>query len=177
LETLNRTVNIYDFFSKLKVSDSNVLFLDYDGTLAPFNNNRDEAFPYEGVKDLLDKIMGIKSCRLVLVTGRWTKDLVKLLGMQKTPEIWGSHGWERLLPDNTYHVKKIGLDHLNALTGVEDWIRAEGMVDLSEMKPACIALHWRGLVEDEISGIVEKVKQNWTLIPGHEHLLLSGFDG
>ena len=29
----------------------------------------------------------------------------------------------------------------------------------------------------EISGIVEKVKQNWSLIPGHEHLLLSGFDG
>ena len=147
METLNRAVNIYDFFSKLKTSSTKVLFLDYDGTLAPFNKNRDEAYPYEGVNKLLSKIMGIKSCRLVLVTGRWTKDILKLLKLKRMPEIWGSHGWERLLPDNTYNVEKIGVDLLSALTSVEDWIRAEGMEALSEMKPACIALHWRGKSE------------------------------
>ena len=53
-----------DFFSRLKRSEDKVLLLDYDGTLAPFTVDRDDARPYEGVIERLSAIQRLGGNRL-----------------------------------------------------------------------------------------------------------------
>ncbi len=177
MEILNPETDINNFFKEVKKAGERILLLDYDGTLAPFKKARNEAVPYEGVETILDEISEHESCRIILITGRWTKDLLKLLKLKRRPEIWGSHGWERLLPDGTYHVENIDKKFLEALTCAEDFLREEGLYRFCEMKPASIALHWRGLEKSETDDMIRKVKENWPLIPHHEELALLGFDG
>jgi trehalose-phosphatase len=177
LEILNKGIDLKKFFISVKEAKNRILLLDYDGTLAPFMTNRDEAKPYEGVEDILDEIVQFGKSRVVLISGRWIKDLLKLIKLKRRPEIWGSHGWERLMPDNTYHIEKIHINALRALTIAEDWLREEGLYDMCELKPACVALHWRGLEQKKIDDIKKRVKKNWNLIPQKEELELVGFDG
>ncbi len=87
------------FFLALKNAGSSLLILDYDGTLAPFRVNRDEAVPYEGVRDALVAIAGSPRTRVVVVTGRALSEIVRLLDVEPVPEIWASHGWEHRGPD------------------------------------------------------------------------------
>jgi len=107
LKVLNPTINLTGFFQKLNQTCHQLLFLDYDGTLAPFKIRPEEAVPYPGVKELLKKIQECHKTQLVIVTGRTIKDLIPLLGLEDVPEIWGSHGLERLKVDGTYRVENI----------------------------------------------------------------------
>ena len=75
------------FFKRLSKVQHRALLLDYDGTLAPFHLHRDQAFPYPGVMEILDAIMEAGYTRVVLVSGRWTQDLLPLLGLKQLPEI------------------------------------------------------------------------------------------
>mgnify|MGYP001553622600 CR=1 FL=1 len=43
-----------DFFARLAAVPRAILMLDYDGTLAPFRENRFEAVPYPGVREVLE---------------------------------------------------------------------------------------------------------------------------
>jgi len=72
----------------LQTASSRILILDYDGTLAPFHAERDKAIPYAGVTPLLDSIIARRTCRVVVVSGRWTGDLLPLLGLRENPEVW-----------------------------------------------------------------------------------------
>ncbi len=177
MKVLNNKIALNDFFARLAESRQRILMLDYDGTLAPFKTKRDEAVPYKGVEELLNAIMETQLCRVVLVSGRWTKDLLKLIHLNRRPEIWGSHGWERMLPDSSCRIAAIPEHALKALTCAEDWLQQEGLYELCEPKPACVALHWRGLGQRRIELIKEKVKDNWFLIPHSNHLELKEFDG
>jgi trehalose-6-phosphatase len=44
------------FWQQLQTAPQKVLLLDYDGTLAPFHLERNKAFPYPGVREILEKI-------------------------------------------------------------------------------------------------------------------------
>ena len=178
MKVLTTGVDLDDFFMKLeKEKHNSVLFLDYDGTLAPFTTDRDNAVPYPGVVELLDKIIGSDVCRVVFITGRKAKDLLKLLNLKKFPEIWGSHGWERLMPDNRYFFETADPDAEKTLNSVQEWLKREELFHLCEKKPAGIALHWRGKQESEIRGINKRVKRKWVegLLP--DNLIIKDFDG
>jgi trehalose-phosphatase len=75
-----------------------VLLLDYDGTLAPFRVERDEAVPYAGVREAVRELLGAAHTRVVVVSGRTVTNLRPLLGVEPPPELWGTHGWERMEP-------------------------------------------------------------------------------
>ena len=147
------------FFENLKRAKSRILFLDYDGTLAPFQIERDQAKPYPGVREALDTIMAADSSRVVLISGRRIDDLIPLLGLNKLPEIWGSHGWERLKPDGAYEAAELDESVARELIEAADWIKREGLDERSEQKPASVTLHWRGL--DELG--VESAKNKLSL--------------
>lgn len=104
MKTLSPDINLSKFFDCLAESTNPVLFLDYDGTLAPFSRERDRAFPYPGVTDCLNGIIGNGNTKLVLVSGRSVDDLISLIELGKLPEIWGSHGGERLSADGRYQI-------------------------------------------------------------------------
>jgi trehalose-6-phosphatase len=48
---------LVSFWQRLSLTLEKVLLLDYDGTLAPFKIKREEAVPYDGVREILDKIL------------------------------------------------------------------------------------------------------------------------
>src|ERR1700686_43175 len=93
------------FFDRLRQAPSRALLLDYDGTLAPFTADRERAFPYPGIPELGAKIMRTGT-RVVLISGRPATELLFLSGILPHPEIWGSHGCERLHADGSYEVNK-----------------------------------------------------------------------
>ena len=152
--------------------------LDYDGTLAPFQIDPGTAEPYPGVRDVLDRMMAAGHTRVVIVSGRWTRDLVPLLGLRQRPEIWGSHGWERLQSDGKYQIAQIGEAALRSLAAADGWIKEiESHGGRCERKPASLAIHWRGLAKNQEALIREVVLANWRIHDLHQSLSWHEFDG
>ncbi len=177
MELLNSNFDIDRFFERLYESKNNALILDYDGTLAPFNENPAKAFPYEGVTDLLDDLMEIPGLRVVIVTGRWIKSLQPLLKLRRQPEIWGSHGIERLMPDGSYEVVPVEEETLEGLVAADEWVDSAGFKGRVERKPGSVALHWRGVDETVRRQIESAVREKWDLMAQAWNLELREFDG
>ncbi|HSW52229.1 MAG TPA: trehalose-phosphatase [Sulfuricaulis sp.] len=178
MRALHPQPGLEDFFRRLQTAPERVLLLDYDGTLAPFRIRMDEALPYPGVRDALDAIMESGHTRLVIVSGRWTRDLQPLLGLKSLPEIWGSHGWEQLRPDGEYVVARMDEDALRHLADADTWtaeIEAQG--GRCEIKPGGLAIHWRGLDQDRIADIRSLVFQNLLMKEMQKTLVWHDFDG
>lgn len=165
------------FWKSIETAPSKVLFLDYDGTLAPFRKNRQEATPYPGVREVLEKILKSGGCRMVLISGRWTKDLPPLLGLKQLPEIWGSHGLERLFPDDHYEVATLSEEEVQGLAEADDLVTDAGLGRHSEQKPGCLALHWRGLDENARDRLISRVEKKLAPLARKTGLVLKEFDG
>jgi trehalose 6-phosphate phosphatase len=177
MKILNREKKLSKFFDYLKKSQSRALLLDYDGTLAPFRVERDKALPYPGVAEVLKQLIENGGTRLVLISGRSLDNLIPLLQLERLPEIWGSHGGERLLVDGSY--QKVALSKVVA-RGLEDsagWVRGMGWSSLLERKPFSLALHWRGMKPEEMEEIRAKVLAYLPYSIEGTGLFLHEFDG
>lgn len=73
------TVNLVAFFREVARARRSALLLDYDGTLAPFELDRNQAVPYPGVTELLQDIMDTGRTRVVIISGRRAQELGPLL--------------------------------------------------------------------------------------------------
>jgi len=174
MKLLNQKVDLSEFFEK--IHRGSLLMLDYDGTLAPLVQKRDQAYPYPGAIERVSKLMERKSNRLVIVSGRSLVDLEKLLGISEI-ELWGSHGLERKLPDG-----KMILAPINEISknGLERGIRACQEVaeaQYCEIKPYSVALHWRGMDPEEAARIGSLVELKWNTICSEYNFELHRFDG
>lgn len=178
MRTLDPNFDPDDFFARLSTATSRVLMLDYDGTLAPFCLNPAEAVPYEGVVPLLDAIQDAGHTRLIIVSGRWTRDLLPLLGLKQMPEIWGSHGWERLGMQGEYDTARISDAALEILVTADEWIeQIEAIGARCERKPAGLAFHWRGLDTPRVAEIRHKIFERWMEFGHTNDLSWHDFDG
>jgi trehalose 6-phosphate phosphatase len=164
------------FFQRLSSATARVLMLDYDGTLAPFTPDRSRAFPYREVPELVSRIMKCGT-RVVLISGRPATELLFLSGIHPHPEIWGSHGAERLRPDGAYEVETPGPKQREGLQAVNRILRGIGLTNRIETKPGGIAIHWRGLADQEREVIEEKVRSACTPLVGRYGMHLLPFDG
>lgn len=165
------------FWKRIEAAPGRVLFLDYDGTLAPFRKNSHEATPYPGVRKVLEKILESGGCRMVLISGRWTKDLPPLLGLKKFPEIWGSHGLERLTPNGHYEMATLSNVEVRGLAEANELVIKAGLGRHSEQKPGSLALHWRGLDENIRVRLISIVEQKLAPLARKTGLVLKEFDG
>jgi trehalose-phosphatase len=168
---------IADFFEKVSRAEKRALLLDYDGTLAPFNVERDKAFMYPGVAEIINAIFDAENTNLVLISGRTIKDLVPLLGLRRLPEIWGSHGTECLKTDGAYKVMELDERTLQRFAETDRWFKDEGLEEHYEKKPTCRALHLRGVEKETAEEIKDKVLKNWSLITQDGTLDIHKFDG
>ena len=177
MRTLNADIDVETFCRDLDTAAQRVLFLDYDGTLAPFRAKPAKAFPYPGVRQILNTIMNREDTRLVIVTGRAINDLLPLLELNKTPEIWGVHGLEHLKRDGAYEVAPMDEKSLTGLVRADEWIAEKGLDGLSEAKPGSVAIHWRGLDNGLSNKIKMVVEPEWSLIAETWELRYAEFDG
>lgn len=166
-----------DFFAAVAAAPHAALLLDYDGTLAPFRAERDEAFPYPGVRELLRRLIGAGRTRVVVISGRSVDDLVRLLDVAPLPELWGSHGWERRLPDGRYLPPELSATARAGLERAVQALESRGLAHALEQKPAGVALHWRGLDARTVPHLREEVGQAWAPIVVGHGLRVHPFDG
>jgi trehalose-phosphatase len=162
---------------RLRLAARSVLMLDYDGTLAPFHVNRFAATPYPGVEERLVNLSTNPRVRLVLISGRFARELRDLLHPGIRAEIWGSHGRERLGSDGTYKLFALNPMQQAALEQVGSKISALGLAETLEVKPTSMAVHWRGLepaIQERIRSLVQSIFVRIDLPTG---LQLLPFDG
>ena len=154
-----------------------LLMLDYDGTIAPFHKNRDQAFPYIGFSPLLEEIVRTRKTRVVIISGRDANEVIPLLNIQPHPEVWGLHGLQRLKPDGSVDLTPLDEATSEALAAAENWLLYQHLEHTAEVKGGSIAVHWRGLGETEEIELRGKVLLGWKPIARYTHLHLMEFDG
>jgi trehalose 6-phosphate phosphatase len=167
MKILKPNLSLDLFLEQLSVSARRILLLDYDGTIAPFTEDRMMAYPYAGIEKLISKIRAIEGCRIIIISGRKIDHLLKLLSFDVMPELWGCHGWERLLPGGKYIAREPGSDVTSFLEKASQCAVNNGLTGRFERKPASIAFHWRGAgheIENKITSMI------------HSHLLVSAMD-
>jgi trehalose 6-phosphate phosphatase len=170
-------LDVEHFLDELAQSSKALLLLDYDGTLAPFQINRQSAFPYPGVSGLVQQIMNTDHTRVVVITGRPSEEIGPLFGVTPRPEIWGAQGLQRLKPDGSYSMPSIEQSVLNALEEANDWLKELELGDLAELKPGSLAVHWRGVQDSAADGIRRRVELKWSTIAEDAHMIVQEFDG
>ena len=177
MKVLNRQKHPSEFFYSLNQSQSRLLLLDYDGTLAPFQVKRHKAFPYRGVAHILEQILEQGATRLVVVSGRRADEIIALLGLKEPPEIWGSHGGERRLPDGTYQKEALLTEERRALEAAATWMADMGWGHHVERKPFGLALHWRDMTMQEKKNMQDKALEQVPVFVAGTGLCLEAFDG
>lgn len=166
------------FFEELRSAEERALLLDYDGTLAPFHTERLAALPYPGIAELLTSILqGRTRTRVVFITGRPALELKSLLPLFPTPEIWGSHGLERLRTDGSREIAEIPGDAAQWLGAMDRGLAADGLEAHMERKPGLIAVHWRGVGKAAARDIRARLLCVWDGLRPQQRLHLSEFDG
>jgi trehalose 6-phosphate phosphatase len=177
---LSRTVNpveVEQFMNAVAQSPVSALLLDYDGTLAPFCLNRQQALPYPGMTALLQEIIVCGRTRVVIITGRNAHEVIPLLAIHPSLEIWGCHGLERLRADGTRETPRVEESAMHALADADRWLRYQGLHNRAEFKTGAIAVHWRGLDQATAAEIRGQVLLGWFPIAQSTPMELLEFDG
>ena len=165
------------YFAQVAGSRSRALLLDYDGTLAPFRVERDQALVDPTLREGLEGICRAGRTRVVIISGRALRDLIPLLDLEPLPELWGCHGWERLLPDGEYQAPDLAPGVRAALETARRWTASAGLDGRCERKPASLAVHWRGLDGAAIEQLRDRVSAAWAPLAGEAEIELHDFDG
>jgi trehalose-phosphatase len=150
--------------------------LDYDGTLAPFVQDRNKAYPYPKAAEIVNRILVDNSCRVIIVSGRTIDDLLNLINFESMPEIWGSHGYEKQLSDGTRLTETVSAEVKDTIRCYVEALRTAGLDKFCEKKSFGIAVHWRGCSTGQINQIKTKVDQIASKIHNHS-VNVADFDG
>lgn len=177
MQNQSTTFDLEAFFQQLRAAPRRALLLDYDGTLAPFRVERDEAAPYPAVRELLNEMLAAGHTRLVIISGRAVHDVWRLVNLAAPVEIWGCHGAERLLPDDTYAGPELSEQTAGGLARAAGWVEHHSLVARCERKPASIAFHWRGAAPEVAQELRVLVSEAWLPLTGEAGLALHEFDG
>jgi trehalose-phosphatase len=151
-----------EFFGALKGAPRSFLFLDYDGTLAPFRVDRFTARPWTGVRELLKRIQQQGRTRMTMITGRPAQEIRPLLGLEPPPEVWGLHGAERIHADGRRELEEAPAQTQAKLEELRETLRRDSLGGLFEDKANGVVMHWRGesprkarLIEERTRALLE----------------------
>jgi trehalose-phosphatase len=123
------------------------LFLDYDGTISEITPDIGNAQPVPGVRESIVHLASHpERFRIVVISGRQTQKLVRLLGVERGITFVGNHGLEMIEPDGNVRPVLDPAVFTSALEAVRNWLRAnvpERAGFVVEDKGFGIALHYR----------------------------------
>lgn len=165
------------FFARLALAPASALMLDYDGTLAPFSVERREAAPYPGVAAALAALAADSPSELVLISGRPVSELHSLLPLSLGLQVWGCHGLERSSGDGGTLRLAVAPRAEKALAEARRRATEAGLAGRLEVKPGCLALHWRGLTDAQARELEAQAQQAWGDLGERHGLMLCRFDG
>jgi trehalose-phosphatase len=152
---------IPEFWDVVTAAEQRCLVLDYDGTLAPFREDRMRAFPLEGIRELLIEIRDTGKTHLAMMTGRPLDELLALLGDLDVP-MSGSQGTEFRFPDGTTQTHLPDEVQESRLVRGEKEARALAPDYRVERKTASVAVHTRGMSELDAARIEDALCGVWS---------------
>ncbi|MBN2565061.1 MAG: trehalose-phosphatase [Candidatus Eisenbacteria bacterium] len=164
------------FWDTVAASGRRCLVLDYDGTLAPFNENRMQAYPLAGIRELLLDIRDSGRTHLAIMTGRPLFELLTLLGDLDIP-VSGSQGTEFRFPDGTTQTHLPNPIQEERLIQGEAEARAIAPSDRVERKIASVAVHTRGMPERQANELEERLFRAWSVDADAHELERRRFSG
>ncbi len=144
-----------------------VVFLDYDGTLAPIVSNPEMAVMSDETREILKKLA---SCTTVaIVSGRDRMDVATKVGFENLIYA-GSHGYDISGPDNFSFQLPEGEEVLRDLEQADENLRKQlaaipGAV--VERKRYAIAVHYRNVEAEDVAKVIEAVDKE---LANHEKL-------
>ena len=169
------------FLASVAAADQSVLLMDFDGTLAPFRIDPSKVKPWAGVVKLLDDIQKTTRTRLAIISGRPARDVASALGMATPPEIWGSHGAERLLPDGRIQLDELLPRQNEALNAAKHMLHEAGVVNMPglrlEEKWNAAAVHWRGKSQTSARLAHQRISELLSPFARSAGMTLLQFDG
>ena len=151
--------------------------LDYDGTLAPFHEDRMKAVLYPGVEERIITLSSLAGVHMVVVTGRSARELRALLPSGVKADIWGSHGREVSKSDSSYRLFALNPLQQATLDCVIQDMTAAGLRQTLEIKPTSLAVHWRTCDAALQVHIRSRVQSIFSAAPGKDEMHLLPFDG
>jgi trehalose 6-phosphate phosphatase len=165
------------FFRGVARAPQRVLFLDFDGTLAPFRARPEHAVPYAGVADVLYELARDHLSRVVLVSGRPARELRRATAFVPGAEVWGAHGWQHCASGGAHTEFDPGAPTRARLAAAAARARTlEAYGARVERKRASVAVHWRGLDTIAAQQVEARLRELWR--PEEGALLeVLGFDG
>ena len=152
------------FFAALSCSERSLLLLDYDGTLAPFCADPFRARPWEGVRELLDRIQLEKRTRIAVISGRPAREPAELLDLDPSPEVWGLHGAE------------LAAKTRSRLDELRERLKRDSFGGRYEDKPNAVVMHWRDVPRDKAEEIEARVSALFEPLAGVDGLSLLKFE-
>lgn len=165
-------------FKKIKNKEcASRLLLDYDGTLAPFCEERDKAYPYKSILPILKTLPREGVGSYIIVTGREPHEITALLHKHSPEEIWGNHGACRM-QRNVITKKAMLTEKIEK--GLEEAalvLPTDVKQNMIERKSTSLALHWRGLPQQQVEKIQSESKELWSTIAATHDLELHPFNG
>ncbi|HEX5463390.1 MAG TPA: trehalose-phosphatase [Burkholderiales bacterium] len=184
MQILDQGLEFDAFFEQLRGAKHALLLSDYDGTLAPFHIRPERAKPYPGVRECLDAVSAGGRTRLVVVSGRHAHELAPLLQLREPVEIWGCHGWERLLPNGSCESPQIpeaaraGLYAAAAQAAAAvAGMKSDGQHARIERKTTSVAVHWRGMAPEVAQQVRQAVATAWAPLERELWFGICDFDG
>lgn len=150
-----------DFGLQLAACRRAVLFFDYDGTLAPIVPDRDNALPYDGVREAFERLLAVKHCRTVLVSGRRVLEIQPLLQSRLPFEAWGSHGCEHLRPSGKLEEVAISEKAKEGLQIAASKVASLLAPHAIERKPSSVAAHVSSINAELIPQYLTDVEELW----------------
>lgn len=176
MATAVATSQTSEFLEQVSKSRSRVLLLDYDGTISPFTPARDRAVPHPNVAKLVRRIMDSCDTRVALLSGRPARQVRQLSGLDPHPEIWGSHGLERLRANGEYECADLEEHASQILRQAQLWLEHEGVAAFCEIKHGAVAVHWRGLPQRQAQEARSCAYRVLSALTGFAELSLCEFD-
>lgn len=127
-----------------------ILFLDYDGTLAPIAPNPSQAILPQENKELLERLVKIPRYQVVIISGRALVDLKQMVAIEGIIYI-GNHGWQ--IEGSSMHFESLIPVQISSIM---QKIKYELITELSEIQGAfmedkgvTLSVHYRLVARDK----------------------------
>lgn len=161
---------------RVALAPHRVLMLDYDGTLAPFTADRDQARPLPESVDVLRRIGAGAHTTLAVVSGRPLRELEQLVG-DLPAVLVGEHGWETRTPRDGIVQHPLAPELAAILDEAERRARALGWNERIERKRAAVVLHTRTLQGDLGDSLRQRCAFVWLALTRTGRVSVDEIDG
>lgn len=176
LGNLQQVAGVPNIWQRIQDAERTLLLLDYDGTLAPFNQDRNNAVPLPGITETLERLHHPPELTIVIVSGRPVQEIKRLLGSDQFT-IAGTHGFELSVPGEPITAWELTDYQQESLETATEMALELAAPELIERKIATVAVHTRPLNEYDAAKLSDKIERAFRDLVKLDEMELRQFDG